>query len=205
MRKSLKETLSGSTADLAEELWQEIVNLGVMLSVQKLFFGNPLSIELLNQSDSGFFGQVQDLINRELVLSACRLLDPAESRVRGEWVPNATLAQLQKRLENDGHTDASECLKQDINELNPKCEPFREIRNKVLGHLDFAVTVEKAKLPTVLDLALIEVIEGIFTALNHVEDAMSARITDLSEGVVPQPGERLLSILRRASEDHRGR
>ena len=110
----------------------------------QLFMGPQEQLDLLDRSAGFFFRVVQDALATDIQLTVSKLADPAESR--GGKDQNATIEHL---LKDVLHLDAS--LKSELMTLyetfRDASKPLRDLRNKVIAHLDLPTATKTVPPP----------------------------------------------------------
>ena len=109
----------------------------------ELFRHTPRRIELLNASAPTFFFIVQELIERDVVLSFSRLTDPARDNRKNE---NISLDMLQERLKSLSAPESEQFIQscqELLGRLKIQCKPLLHLRRKVVAHFDLKVALCK--------------------------------------------------------------
>lgn len=99
---------------------------------KQLYVGGEKRIALMNEKAPGFFGHLQPIWLDGVILGVTRLLDPA--RMGGKL--NLTLEQLVLRLDPE-EKSFLDALAERLGDLNSRCQPFRDHRNKRIAHSDY--------------------------------------------------------------------
>jgi len=109
--------------DLYESLDSEVSFVHAKWKLYRQLYGTSEErIELLNRTAGYFFGVVQQSLFEDVVISLCRLTDPASGFGGKE---NRSLEQLIDQFALLGHKRLCELLRSDLSETKGDCEPFR--------------------------------------------------------------------------------
>lgn len=181
-------------------LWNHVVDLeGQWQTYKRLFMDEP-TVEVLNWAASGFFAKTQRSLVDEMMLSIARLLDKAKGAQ-----DNAVLERLAQECDTAGRKDVGDRVRRCIAKAEALTDPIRKQRNKRIGHLDFAVHVDKKALPPVIVREVSDALRLIKAAMNVVEKAFEGRETKYSAYNVLGGADTLAYVLKRAKEaDDRG-
>jgi len=99
-----------------------------------------------HDTEKSVFYVIEDVLFREVMLSLCKLTDPASTRTRNGNSDNLSLKQLQQRVEaSEPHLAVS--LEKLLTQLDDKCEDIREWRNKRLAHSDLLTEMQNGAPP----------------------------------------------------------
>lgn len=95
---------------------------------------NEENRDLLDVVAPTFFSDIAEIMHRDWVLQACKLMDPAKTRIRGSELENITIKLINEQLEASGlFGHAISDLSQSIIEYGDKIKPAR---HKRLAHFD---------------------------------------------------------------------
>jgi hypothetical protein len=163
-------------AELAK-LWEIIHEETMMVHAYwqvftQLFMGPQEQMDLLDRSAGFFFLVVQDALATDIQLTVSKLADPAEQF--GGKKQNATVQHLLK--DSVGVEPALESM------LKPLCEkfvnaskPLRDLRNKVVAHLDLQTATKVVSPPPEVT------IQEVRAALDALSEFMNALATHFGE------------------------
>lgn len=138
----------------------------------ELFRHTPRRIELLNVSAPAFFFIVQELIERDVVLSFSRLTDPARDNRKNE---NISLDMLQERLKSLSAPESERFIKscqELLSRLKIQCRPLLHLRRKVVAHFDLKVALckhEENRLPNLSFQVIEDALGTLRDYLNKIE------------------------------------
>ena len=137
------------------------------ISYTQLFGKSPKRIDLLNECARSLFYFVHETLANDLLLSLCKLTDPA-TQGKNE---NLSLHQLQQKLDSVGEPSLAAGCKTVLATLDGHAEPLKTLRNKQLAHLDLAVALNKATepLPPVSRQEINEALALVRQYLNAIE------------------------------------
>jgi hypothetical protein len=142
--EEFRKTYPESVADLACHLWNAICHLNLAMSTYSQLYSSKEVVEILNSSAPRFFSLLQSWLPWTIYLQIGRLLiDPAQSKSKGETRSNASFAGFVKVLREAGETAAADALDKDIKALEPAVEKIRTIRNRMLAHADLQTVLQK--------------------------------------------------------------
>lgn len=125
---------------------------------------------MLDYAASFFFRIVREVLRDDIILTVCRITDPAKSRVRGEQENNLTIKYLVSIIPPADNT-SQKTLKSMLPQIEARCAKFRDHRNRRIGHhdLDTRLSRPKALLPAIGINDTDEALHSIGVALNAVE------------------------------------
>ena len=126
-----------------KRLWDELVHLNDAWDEYLYLFGDKERVELLNRSGRWFFGLVQRVLIREVLLSVSRLTDNARMGRRA----NLTLDILLSDPRIADIPGLTEELAAAIADVRSQAEPIRVHRNRTIAHLDHATAIGSADDP----------------------------------------------------------
>ena len=98
---------------------------GLYAQFRQLFGASKGRVDLLNEMASGFFWFVHRAFLREIVLSLCRLTDPA---TQGKY-ENVSICQLLKIAEGECDSECMDTLSERIQGIVHQCDRFRKWRD----------------------------------------------------------------------------
>ena len=154
--------------EVFQELKTEITWLHARWIIyRQLFAHSPQRIDLLNECASMFFYTIQDILLGDVQVTLSKLTDPASTRGHD----NLSLEQLQARVEAHGEPGLQATLRQILDNLHHKCQPFRTWRNKRLAHLDLTTTMQSMlnPLPGISRQMIEEALELVRRYMNTIE------------------------------------
>lgn len=130
-------------------LRQEIVGLHDAREQYLILFGHSAArVEMLNACAAWFFGLVQRVLLREIILAVSRITDREESLGKSNLVLASLLAD--PMLADDAGLARE--LREAIQSAIDAAEPIRVHRHKYIAHLDHAVAIDspEATIPPLL-------------------------------------------------------
>ncbi len=181
--------------EVYEELKTEITWLHARWIIyRQLFAESDKRVDLLNECASVFFYIIQDVLLEEVLVSLCKLTDPARSR-RFE---NLSLKQLQSRLGAHGDQKLAARTRSILDELHSKCEPFRVWRNKQLTHLDLTTAMKSSPdpLPGISRQMIEEALGLVRKYMNQIEGHYRNSEIGYEHFIMRSDGEALVAMLR---------
>jgi hypothetical protein len=135
-----------------------------------LYCSDDDTVQLLDDAASFFFQIVREVFRDDIILTVCRLTDPASSSVRGVRRSNLTIEHLIAIIPS-----ADSSLHKTLNSMLPtiksRCAKFRDHRNRRVGHYDLNTRLKRpyAILSGIGVKDADEALEGIADVLNAVE------------------------------------
>jgi len=183
-----------------DEIFQELTTETTWLHARwimyrQLFAHSPQRIDLLNECASTFFYTIQDVLIGDVQIALSKLTDPA--RTGGH--ENLSLEQLQERVEKQGEAGLQSTLRQILDELHQKCQPFRSWRNKRLAHLDLTTAMQSTlnPLPGISRQMIEEALELVRRYLNAIQIHYGEGETGYEHFIMSaSDGEALISMLK---------
>jgi hypothetical protein len=130
--------------EVADRLYNHLVQLDTHWRDYQYLYGDSKErLDRLNQTAKWFFGSLQRLLVRDIILSISRLTDPKGGGSRSNLV-------LEKLLDDallDGKGSLRDELRDELEQIRVLASPIRDHRNKAVAHLDLAVAMENKRLP----------------------------------------------------------
>lgn len=161
------------SADLAEShklIGNELYFIYTKWNYYKLLFCTAdETIATLHYAAELFFKLYREVLRDDIILSLCRLTDPATANVKRQVKSNLTIKHLAEMIPNsDGLL--RQAVASDLEDIGSKIVNFRQHRNRRIGHYDLDT---RKKCPTALlpDLGLNEtdnVLAAIATLVNRI-------------------------------------
>ncbi len=164
----------------------------------QLFAVEQEQIDILNRTASLFFRIVQQTFFEDTLLGISRLTDPAETFGK----KNRCLALLIIRFEDLGLSDLCITLKDNLENINTLCVPFREWRNKKISHSDLntALKVSSDPLPGISRKDVENTLLEIRNFMNNVNSYFDESHTLYEHFITFSGGDILLGKLKLAEE-----
>ena len=150
-----------------EQVDQEVIRLHSDWKIFLELFGGKERVELLNETAPYYFVVTQAALVDSIILAACRLTDPAETR--GGQDENLTIERLIDLVSDDlDDQPIASKLREQKHEIERRAEPLRNLRNKSLAHNDLAVVMEEELLPNVSRSEIDELLNAFGKLMNTV-------------------------------------
>jgi len=156
----------------------------------KLFGSGEETIELLNDTAKTYFGYIQRNIERSMVLSVVRLLDPKESGGYTNLSFKTVLCELQGEI-ND---DVIAACKSDLDKV--PCENIKTMRNKMIAHLDLDYAVGVKPLDPLYFKEITDAVDCIEIICNAIQYELEESETYYGHYIDPQGPDLLLRYLK---------
>lgn len=115
--------------------------------------------DLLTAIAPTFFTEIGEILQRDWILQVVKLMDPADTNVRGEKRENLTIPLIVRQLEDDAlMTDE---IRENARALLDYGEFLKAARHRILAHRDQQCHFEGIAMGTTTDAQLSEFIENI--------------------------------------------
>jgi hypothetical protein len=126
-----------------KRLWDDLVTLHDAWAQYRYLFTDPERVEILNACGRWFFGLVQRLLLREVLLGISRLTDPPSQGKQA----NLVLASLLEDPALDRDSDVSREMKVAIAAVVARAAGVRLHRHKYIAHRDHETAVRLSEEP----------------------------------------------------------
>ena len=145
-------------SEVFEPLRNETTFLHANLEVVKELFGKQESIQILHEVAPGAFTLIRHAFRHEIIMALSRITDPKTTGKGKNAKENLTIKQLihviAQNCTDTAFITRLEGLEKDI---ETACAPFRDLRNRSIGHLDLKTILQLHPDPLpFVDLKLIE-------------------------------------------------
>jgi hypothetical protein len=161
---------------------------------RQLFAESQRRFELLDQSASGFFKVIYGLLHDEVLISLCKLNEPAKSRE----FENLSLWQLHARLKQHGDASLADQTLPLLERYSAKCKDFRAWRDKQLAHLDLTVSLKgnSELLPGISRQMVEEALAHVREFMNTIEAHYAGSTSGYEHFWMTGDGEALVATLK---------
>jgi hypothetical protein len=184
--------------ELLEEIDQEAYMIHATWKIFRQLFGtNKDRVELLNHSIPSVAGVLQQTLAEWVIVSICRLCDPA---MQGKN-ENLTLPRLVGALDPVSDVALKPLLDTQLAEIETKVAPLRAHRHKRLAHKDLHAAIPRTDadiLPGVSRKAIEDALQSIRTALNTINQAYLDTEVAYAAPILAGDGDVLLLYLQMA-------
>jgi hypothetical protein len=133
-----------SVKEIFDALRPEVTFLHANWSAFQQLYGTQESVDALNAVAPGAFSLIGLIFRREFISATCRITDQKAFGSGPKAKENLTLKQLLHSIKESGAEQAF------VDELTLKeaaidrhCQPFRERRNRIIGHLDLRTALDE--------------------------------------------------------------
>ncbi|MEM3432777.1 MAG: hypothetical protein QXU79_00690 [Candidatus Micrarchaeaceae archaeon] len=202
-RKRFLSSFPEGMGALAHCLWNEIVHLHLVWKNYRILFGtSPERIDLLNRTAPVFFALLERALRHDVIMRIARLTDPPCSDRAGKKA-NASLQRLIADLDPYLDAEFTAELRLEMQELQERCKPIRNLRNKLLAHPDLAAMLLKYRLeplPGISRADIEEMLEKIRGLMGKIEKRFLGGVTQYQDTVTIGDAEALVVALERAQE-----
>lgn len=179
----LRSKLNPEHADIFNVLWSQTAGLHLALNSFHSLFGEKELVERMNKLAADYFGNLGQLMLRDMIATVCRLTDAAEMGKNS----NLSLRQLEHFPGLNGE-DKSELVSL-LDQLDGQAKPLREFRNKIAFHNDLDHCLAKVELEFTPHLGMIRSCTSTITGiLNFAESVFGLPTTLFHEVIEPLGG-----------------
>lgn len=182
--------------EIFEKIKEEVQWLHIHWAYYKeLFLGSKLRIDLMNESAPLFFYINQTLLLNEVILSVCKLTDPAQSSHDKENMSLDKVLQLiEKEKKND---DLVNKLKTVLAGIKSKKDPFKKHRDKRIAHKDMAVVMStEGTIPDISVEMIDNILDEIIEYINTIEEYFNNSKTGYNCISISNDSNSLLGLLK---------
>lgn len=148
-RKVPGQGLESSVINFLEEtfhpIWEEIYRASSAWSAYKVLFLDPASADLLTKAAGSLFQTVGISMQRDVMMTICRLADPA---IQGNY-ENLSLRQIRARMPRDLDATILGELDSLLKEIEALSAPVRLWRDKSIAHISPVAALAYLELPEV--------------------------------------------------------
>jgi hypothetical protein len=114
----------------------------------------------------------REMLRDDIVLTICKITDPATTYIKKQPRDNVTLKQLIKQIPHQKDTKSFiKKLEQRANKIDEKCRPLRTHRNRRIGHHDLHTRLkrEDSLLPSISLAEGNKLLTAICNLMNAIE------------------------------------
>jgi hypothetical protein len=169
------QTTTSMTAKLGEvhrTIGRELLLLYTKWNYYKrLFCADDETVRLLNGAAAFFFRICDDVLRDDIILTVCRLTDPASTTVRNQKRENLAIGQLMDLIpSSDGAL--LQAIETEVTALTSLIRTLREHRNRRIGHYDLDTRIRRAsnRLPGIG----LDDMDAILAKLAHILNGLEA-------------------------------
>jgi AbiU2 len=192
-----------NVANAHDLLGRELCVLWTKWSDYKILYcKSKKTVEMLDHAASFFFRIVREVLRDDIIISVCRMTDPATATVSGVRKDNLTIAQLVSMIMP---MDNKLCKRLGALQrtIVSCCAPFRVHRNRRIGHCDLNTRLKHhaAFLPGISIADTQKALQSIGVALNAVELHYDGKKMDYQQGIYGSGnGRELIEFIERAKQ-----
>jgi len=155
--------------------------------------------KILEHTACSFFNDISEIMLRDWILQVCKIMDPAETRIRKEKVENITINLINQHLGNQGLlTPKIKKLTSSILKYGDKLLPAR---NKMLAHFDRATHNKEMVLGATSEIELDKFLLDIQNYSDEVGKAIGVGPLDFSGSGCFGDVTDLIKVLKNQYED----
>lgn len=150
---------------------------------------------LLNEVAAIFFSDIAEIMQRDWILQACKLMDPASTNRKGSVLENITIKLIDQQLE------VCSCLNKEIRDLSYNLREYgdkiKPARNKRIAHYDREHQLKNITLGITTEDELFEFLRNIQGYCDKVSIAIGLGPLDFTGSGCKGDAIDLLTYLRR--------
>ena len=162
----------------------------------ELFYSG--SDEILVKTALSFFSDISEIMHRDWILQVCKIMDPASTKRKGEYLENITIELIDSQLENEGLMSPEiKALSLALLKYGKKLTPAR---HKRLAHFDRSHQISGVVLGETTDKELDDFLENLQLYCDEVGRAIGIGPLDFSSSACHGDVSDLLRILREHCE-----
>jgi hypothetical protein len=184
--------------ELFNVLWQEVCGFSAKWQLYLDLFADEANLKVVNATAPGAFMLIESALRNDMVMLIGRLTDPHMTGSK----PNISLERLIREIKPHAPPELAEQLETDLAAIRTHVTPFKEMRNRKIGHIDMPTALAPVPDPALgisrghVDQALVMVSKLMNTVSHHFTDTehMFARVE------MPGNGEHLVFYLKAALE-----
>jgi hypothetical protein len=137
--KRVHDNMDEHLQKVFDRIKQELNHIHYRWILYRQIFGtSPSRIELINNTSSNVFLELQWLVIDYMVMSLSKLTDQARMGSND----NLSYHYLIEKVKENGNDELEVELRVELKELTDACEKFRNIRNKRVAHNDLVVSLD---------------------------------------------------------------
>jgi hypothetical protein len=184
--------------DLFNVLWQQVCGFSAKWRLYLDLFAEEANRKVVNATAPGAFTLIESALRNDMVMLIGRLTDPHATGSK----PNLSLERLIRELKPHAPPELYVQLETDLAAIRTHVTPFKEIRNRKVGHIDMPTALAPVPDPALgisrghVDQALVMVSKLMNSISLHFADTehMFARVE------MHGNGEHLIFYLKAALE-----
>jgi hypothetical protein len=165
-----------------------------------LFCKSDANVRRLHNVAELFFRIVREVMADDIILGICRITDSATSSVKGVQRANLTLRRIESLLPR---TDTAKLrnIRNRLSAADVACKPFREHRNRRVGHFDLDTRIKRAGnlLPDIGIKKTDRALRSIGGFLNAVAKYYGEDVRSYQHGIAGPDAREMLDFIRRAN------
>ena len=185
--------------ELFNVLWQQVCGFSAKWRLYLDLFAEEKSRAVINATAPGAFKLIESALRNDMVMLIGRLTDPQTTGSKA----NLSLERLIRELKPYSPTDLYDGLEADLSAVRTHITPFKEIRNRKVGHIDKSTALAPVPDPALgisrvhVDQALLLISELMNRISLHFVDSQ----TTFARVEMHGNGEHLMFYLK-AATDH---
>jgi len=161
---------------------------------RQLYAESELRIELLNETASSFFYQLQNTLLDDVILSIARMTERKEIAGR----ENLVLAQIIDKLDDSKHSDLQGRLERQLAKIEEVCKPLRKNRHQLIAHRDLEAAISDTDVPGISRAQVEEALSAIRKFMNTIQGYFADSETGYDNFIMQADANSLVAALKRA-------
>lgn len=113
-------------------LWEEVCNLSAKWRLYLDLFANDENRHVINDTAPGAFSLIESALRSDMIMIIGRLTDPPETGPKSNLSLETLIRELQPYCTAEWHSG----LAADLAAIRVRVAPFKENRNRKVGHID---------------------------------------------------------------------
>jgi hypothetical protein len=165
-----------------------------------LFSRDASDVAILNRRTGLIFRLLQGSLIDDIILTLAKVLDRAQSSVRGETRPNATFALLLSVLPAHVPNETRDQLNGTLRELTRLCATLVHHRNRRVAHADLRTALRIDLLDTLPVATMNEAVATAKFLVNDISNAIDGRAIGFHFPEARYHADQLIRIMRLGNE-----
>jgi len=197
---ALKTNMPLHIYEIYVEIWQEVVWVHSKWNIFLQLYSDSETIALLNNTAPSYFRICQDVLLDDIMLSICRLTDPAQTGGK----TNLSLRRLVDNIEANKNDKLKDIVKKILDLAEPNFEFARDHRNRRIAHNDLQTRMKThlEPLSSYTNDKVNDALKNIGNVMNVVQHHYESSETLYSHCISPDDGNDLLYWLRKGYDKH---
>ncbi len=130
--------------ELFEVLWQELCGFSAKWNLYLDLFGTEKTRDVLSDTAPGAFELIESALRNDMTMSLGRMMDPATTGGK----QNLSIERLLAVLKSSCPPALHDSWVHKLQEIRAHAAPFKELRNRMIGHTDLRTALASTADPT---------------------------------------------------------